>query len=307
MRPSGRRTIALVTGALLTLSLAQGAFASSAAGADGMVTLRVRGAGPGHGAGTNANLYSHGGSIEAAPKVYISWWGSQWSTGFSTGNYTSAQAQTYVRDFFGSVGGSSWINSTSQYCQGVSSGTYTCPSNATFVGNPTGQLSGDYVDSTPVPSKPRQSDIANAAARLATHFGGVQPGATYFVFTPSGHSMTGFGTRWCAWHSSSSSMAYAYMPYIPDAGRSCGMNFVNATNNSFGNGYFDGFSVVGGHEYAEAQTDPFPSSGWLDSSGSENGDKCAWSSSSTNITLGGNPFAVQPLWSNANSGCVTSY
>jgi hypothetical protein len=63
---------------------------------------------------------------------------------------------------------------------------------------------------------------------------------------------------------------------------------VNASNNSYGNGYFDGFSIVGGHEYAEAQTDPQQNSGWLDGSGSENGDKCAWSSASTNISLGAN-------------------
>jgi hypothetical protein len=92
---------------------------------------------------------------------------------------------------------------------------------------------------------------------------------------------------------------------------SCGANFINATNDSFGNGYFDGLSVVGGHEYAEAQTDPFPNSGWLDSRGAESGDKCAWSPLSTNITLGTNFFAVQPLWSNrANAtkgGCVTSF
>jgi serine protease len=81
------------------------------------------------------------------------------------------------------------------------------------------------------------------------------------------------------------------------------MNFVNTSNNSFGNGYFDGFSIVGGHEYAETITDPFPSTGWLDSSGAENGDKCAWISSgqgaAANISLGVNSFAVQSLWSNA--------
>jgi len=93
---------------------------------------------------------------------------------------------------------------------------------------------------------------------------------------------------------------------MPDAGQSCGMNFINS-NNSFGNGYFDGFSVVAGHEYEEAQTDPFPSSGWLDSGGAENADKCAWKSNSGNISLGSNHFAVQPLWSNASTSCVMSY
>ena len=55
---------------------------------------------------------------------------------------------------------------------------------------------------------------------------------------------------------------------------------MNATSNAFGNGIFDGYSMVIGHEYAEAVTDPdnFFSNqdGWNDAQGSENGDKCAW-------------------------------
>jgi hypothetical protein len=261
------------------------------------------------------NLLYQGGAVETAPKVYISWWGSQWNTGFSTGGYTSAQAQTYITDFFNNVGGSSWDNIDTQYCQGVAVGTVNCGSSGTHITNPTGQLKGTWVDTTSVPSRPRQSDIQNAATRLMNHFGGYDANATYFVFTPTGHSMSGFGTQWCAWHdepTSGTQMAYAYMPYIPDAGTSCGRNFINTTNNSYGNGYFDGFSIVGGHEYAEAMTDPHPERtstnfGWLASNGEENGDLCAWSSLSTNITLGSHFYAVQPIWSNANGGCVTSY
>lgn len=265
-------------------------------------------------AATN-NLIYQGGAVETAPKVYISWWGTQWNTGFSTGGYTSAQAQQYVRDFFNNVGGSSWDNIDTQYCQGIAAGSTSCGSGGTHITNPTGQLKGEWVDTTSVPTRPTQSNIQSAASRLMSHFGGYDANATYFVFTPTGHSMRGFGTQWCAWHdepTSGTQMAYAYMPYIPDAGTSCGRNFVNASNNSYGNGYFDGFSIVGGHEYAEAMTDPHPERtstnfGWLASNGEENGDLCAWASNSTNISLGSHVYAVQPIWSNANGGCVTSF
>ena len=96
--------------------------------------------------------------------------------------------------------------------------------------------------------------------------------------------------------------------HLPDAGTACGENFVDQPT-SFGNGYFDGFSVVGGHEYAEAQTDPITARSryaWYDGSGQEIGDKCAWNAASANITLNGNPYAVQPLWSNTTSGCALS-
>ena len=48
--------------------------------------------------------------------------------------------------------------------------------------------------------------------------------------------------------------------------------------------------------------------GWNDAQGSENADKCAWTNDQ-NITLGGRPYAVQPMWSNeafdaTGNGCV---
>lgn len=255
----------------------------------------------------SSNMTYHGGSVETTPVVYISWWGSQWASGFSGGGVSSATAQTYTHNFFSNVGGSSWDNINAQYCQSVPSGTVNCGSSGTHIQNNPGQLAGEWNDTTAVPSSPSQTDIMNAATRLMNHFGGFKAYATYFVYTPSGHSMNGFGTSWCAWHSAASSgMAYAYMPYQPDAGGSCGANFVNQGSA----GLLDGFSVVGGHEYAEAETDPHPGNGgyaWVDRSGSEIGDKCAWSPLSGDISLGGKSYAVQPLWSNANAGCVMSH
>ena len=126
------------------------------------------------------------------------------------------------------------------------------------------------------------------------------------------HNASGFGTQYCAWHSATSSsygnIAYMNLPYMTDAGGSCGANFNGLGANA-------GITIVGGHEMAETITDQFPSSGWLDSNGEENGDKCAWISSgqgaSADTTLSTGTFAVQSLWSNAfNSdagGCVLSY
>jgi serine protease len=81
------------------------------------------------------------------------------------------------------------------------------------------------------------------------------------------------------------------------------MDSVNA-DDAFGHGYFDGYSIVAGHEYAEAVTDPGnqmgTQNGWNDITTSENGDKCAWTGLQ-NINLG-RSFAVQPLWSNEANG-----
>ena len=81
------------------------------------------------------------------------------------------------------------------------------------------------------------------------------------------------------------------------------MNSVNVVSDSFGHGVFDGYSIVTGHEYAEAITDPdnFASvqDGWNDAQGNETGDKCAWrDSANASATDNHTTFAVQPLWSN---------
>jgi serine protease len=102
------------------------------------------------------------------------------------------------------------------------------------------------------------------------------------------------------------------MPYVMNGNVGCGENFVNA-DNSYGNGFFDGYSIVAGHEFAEAETDPLPftNTAWQDSSGAENGDKCAWLSPGTpggahNIgpDAHGHRFAVQTLYSNSAGGCA---
>ncbi len=312
----------VVTGALVFTLLALPLALDSSGDSGGAVIYHptAQGArGGGKPGGSSPLLASRGGAVESTPAIFVIYWGPEWASGFGT-TYSSAQAQNYLGTFFGGVGGSSWVNSTTQYCQSVASGTTDCTTvtGAQFIANPAGQLAGTYNDPTPVPKAPKQADIANAALRGVARFG-YNANATYLVFTPSGKSTLGFGTRFCAWHSSTSSssglVAYANIPYQPDAGASCGMNFVNQSNDSFGHGYFDGFSIVAGHEYAEAVTDPFPNTGWLDSSGAENADKCVWISSgqgaATNIAVGGQTFAVQSLWSNkfnaGAGGCVISY
>jgi len=312
-----RRSLQLSLSLLAATALLLAATASTEAQATRTTFLKVQAA---HAQRVHrtTNLSYHGGPIQQFAKVYIVWWGPQWQSGFTTGSYSSGQAQTYVSDFFSHVGGSAWAGSTTQYCSGVPIGTTQCGSAGTHPANqPVNQLAGTWNDTSSVPTSPTQAQIQNEAAALAGQFGGVKPDSNYMVFTPTGHSESGFGTSWCAYHSSSGSLSFTYMPYQPDAGTSCGMNFVNGLDNAYGNGYFDGFSIVGGHEYAETITDPQPNSGWLDSRGAENGDKCAWISSgqgaASNIALGtaGHSYAVQSLWSNAfnagSGGCVLTY
>jgi hypothetical protein len=258
------------------------------------------------------NLYFNGGpdGVQHQTQVYLVWWGPEWSTGFSTGGFTSQQAQAYTTDFFSNVGGSRWIATDTQYCDNVPLLTFDCTGSPQpqYVTNPTGQLKGTWNDTQPVPAVLTDDIIAQEGLRAAAHFG-YNPNATYMVYTPTGKSEAGFNTVWCAWHNATTDasgniVAFGYIPYQPDAGANCGMNFVNATNDAYGHGYFDGFSIVGGHEYEEAQTDTNVGYGWTDATGNENADKCAWDAKSANITRGTTYYAVQPVWSNKIGGCT---
>ena len=266
-------------------------------------------------ASTTNDLTYHGGTggigVETAPKIYLVLWGSQWNNNDPSGE------STILQNFYKGVGGSAWLNSVTQYCQGVATGAVFCNGAGTPAGNQTGIFAGVWADSaSAAPSKPRQSQLAAEAVRAAQHFGNTSASSNasvqYVIATATGNSSSGFGRQYCAWHSSTSSsvgnVAYTNLPYITDAGASCGANFNSLGANA-------GITIVGGHEMGETITDQFPSTGWLDSGGAENGDKCAWISSgqgaSANVKLSTGTFAVQSLWSNGFNGgaggCVLSY
>ncbi len=281
---------------------------------------------------------SFGGGISGVgvntgpPKVYLVFWGSQWGTQGtnSAGDVTlsgdPAGMAPYLQEFMKGLGtgGETWSGVMTQYCQGISTGAQTCPSsNGQHVGYPTGgALAGVWVDeSAASPSASTAHQLAQEAINAAAHFGDYSSSSQYVIVSPTGTSPDGFITSgFCAWHDYTGDstldgggavasppgdppVAFTNLPYITDAGTSCGQNFVNAGSA----GTLDGVSIVEGHEYAETITDTFPAGGWTDSSGSENGDKCAWLSSgqgaATDITLTTGKFAVQSTWANDfNSG-----
>ena len=285
---------------------------------------------------TNDLIY-HGGSagpgaigVEVKPLVFLVYWGPGWAAGFTTPDtngtpYSSATLQNYVNGFFGSVGGSPWAGVQTQYCRSIPAGSTSCSGykGAQYITNPAAQLGGTWTDPSAVPAdivtlglaeNLVDDPIADEAARAAAHFG-YKPDATYVVLTPPGTVGTGQPV-YCGYHTQTTrvdslgnrhTLQYAFIPFLnmnwPGLGTGgCGMHFVNQSSDAYGHGIFDGYSIVTGHEYAEAVTDPdnFFSNqdGWNDAQGSENGDKCAWAPETANVTFGSQYYAVQALWSN---------
>jgi len=315
-----KRALAVGFGLALTLASVGGAAASGQNAATRPENfMPTRGQAGNHGKPVRSkNLSFHGGDpgvVTGADKVYLVAWGSGWGTNGST---DPSGEVTLLKNFFSNVGGSPWNNSVTQYCQGVAVGTVTCGSSGIHAVNPAGSLwGGTWFDTGNVaPAHPSQSDLAAEAARAAAHFGNTTAATNktvqYAILTATGNNASGAGSSYCAWHSWTSSnygtLAYTNMPYVTDFGYACGAGFNGLGPNA-------GITIVEGHEFAETETDIFPSSGWVDSGGAENADKCAWISSgqgaSANITLGGTNYPVQSLWSNAYGGgaggCVLSY
>jgi Putative Ig domain len=285
----------------------------------------------------SANDLSYGGGIDGigvttgAQKVYLVFYGSQWGTQSTNGSGDvtlsgdpSGEAP-YVQELMKGLGTGNelWSGVLTQYCDGVASGAQSCPaSNTAHVAYPTGgALAGVWVDeSSASPSSATGHQLGVVAVSAAAHFGNTTAAsnrdAQYVILSPHGANPDGWLTNgFCAWHdyngdstlsggpvtSPDGDIAFTNLPYITDAGASCGQDFVN------GSGTLDGISIVEGHEYAETSTDQNPPGGWTDSSGEENGDKCAWitpgtSGGSFDLTTGTGTFAMQTTWANDGSG-----
>jgi cell division septation protein DedD len=249
-----------------------------------------------HFASASNNLVYGGGPVQVNPHIYLVFWGWQ------SQNDTNADPDglaSYLTNYMKSIGGSPWLNIDTQYYQTLNGVT-------SYITNPANQVLGVWYDSSVPPQTYADSDVANEAVKAESHFGGYDPNANYIIVTPTGYTQNGFGSQWCGYHNtttdaSGNTIAYTNLPYTPDAGSGCGAGSVNSP------GTLDGVSIVGGHEESETATDPGAGNGWLDSSGQEIGDKCAWVSLQNYTFPNGQTFPVQPLWSNAVSGCAMSY
>jgi len=292
-------------------------------------------------AAASTTTMTYGGGIDdvgvvvGTPRVYLVYDGAQWGTegAVTVGGRTVASFSgdpagmaPVQQAFFAGLGtnGETWSGVATQYCQGIATGASVCPAGAAHTGHPTdGVLAGVWEDTrTTSPAAATPAQLALEAEAAAAHFGNTTQAsnrnAQYVIVSPTGTHPDGFNTSsgsFCAWHDYTADpsigsvaqpdgiIAFTNMPYLPDMGTSCGQNFVNKGSS----GLLDGVTIVGGHEYNETLTDPFPGGGWTDSSGDEVADVCAWITAgqggSADLALATGTFAVQAIWGNdANGG-----
>ncbi|MBV8857401.1 MAG: hypothetical protein JOZ02_10755 [Acidobacteria bacterium] len=259
------------------------------------------------GTGSLSPISYHNGQLIQTPTAYVIWYGN-----WNRGNGTDTPAgQQIVRDFLSSVGGSNYYKVNTTY----SAGGYNISGNVT---RGTQEASPGYSYGTRLTDANIQSIVKDAIASGALP---ADSNGVYFVLTSSDvNERSGFCTRYCGWHTSTSytqtsngRLRYSFVGNAARCITSCAAQSVGPN----GNAGVDGMISVVAHELEETNTDPDPSSGWVDSSGAENADKCAWTFGSQqhtasngavyNMTLGARNYLIQRNLSATDNKCYIDW
>jgi hypothetical protein len=242
------------------------------------------------------------GVVSPTPKVYLVFWGSQWSKDPAK---VAPDMQNLFKGLYGAK--DTWGTILSQYCENAPVGTTTCPSTATFVKHPSASILGGvwFDNGAAAPSSATQAQLAAEAGKAAGHFGiktqAPNLNAQYVILSATGTHPDGFpNSGFCAWHDFTSTsygkLAYTNMPYVPDMGAGACTTLTDGR-------LLSGIESTETHEYAETVTDFWPTAGWNNTANGEIGDECVNLDAYETLTTG--KFDVQGLWSNKANACVT--
>jgi hypothetical protein len=236
----------------------------------------------GHGGGS-PDMTWHSGAIMTDAATAAIFWGPSWVT--SPGDKISGMDTWYL-----GFGNSNYAATSNEYTgangQVTSSVSY----------------GGHFVDSSTASGGSKTSAILAEVCKVIP-----SPTANgyYAVYTdiPRGHS------GYCAYHSygscGSTPVQFAFFWKL-DGDAGCDPQSTVAGESQG----LAALANVSGHELSEARTDP-RNGGWYDSSGQENGDKCAWTFNVPSVTFkNGLQWKIQGEWSNnaynTNSGYPNS-
>jgi hypothetical protein len=266
------------------------------------------------------NLAYHGGPVMHTNSVYAIYW-------IPSGYTVQTGYQSVIDSFFKNVAAVSASTLTSplstnvywsdtQYYDGAGNIQY----NSTFI--------QDIPDSDSYPAngcRDRYTSVCLTDGQLQAEIQHVITtqglptgvGTAYFLLTPENVGSC-FGsycayTYFCAYHSdftlgNGAQVLYANLPYANWVQSACGSG-----ESPNGNDADSTINLIS-HEHNETITDPLGTA-WYDSSGNEDGDKCAWNFGTSseilgpagaqyNQTINGAHYYLQQEWSNHSSGCV---
>lgn len=222
-------------------------------------------------------LTNHGGSVLHTSKTKAIFWGSQWSSSSFASDKIGG-----IDLFFSGFSGSEYASTGNEY----SDSTGHVTSTSTYLGH--------VLDLSAAPTHALTSSSAISKACSVTS-NNPDPLALYLIYTAT----TAGQVNYCAWHSwgtcsNGKQIQVAYMPNLD--------NIAGCDPQDSLTGHSEGLAAlvnVTAHELMETITDP-RGTAWFDSSGEEDGDKCAWAFAPVLEQLSnGTQWKLQMEWSNA--------
>ena len=237
----------------------------------------------GGGKNRSANMTFHNGPILTTSATAAIFWGTSWGNSSFAGDKVSG-----LDTWYSGFGGSHYAATSTEYAG--TNGQVTTGSS----------YGGHQIDLAAAPSgSPATSQILNeVCAKIANP----APNGYYAVYVDTPRGNAGF----CAWHSWGSCGATpVQFAFFFNLDGDPGCDPVDSSGlHSQG---LAALANVSGHELSEAMTDP-RGSGWFDSRGAENGDKCAWTFGAPLVTFSnGSQWKIQGEWSNAAFTAGTGY
>jgi hypothetical protein len=233
------------------------------------------------------NMTYHGGKIMPTATTKAFFRGKSWAT--YTGDEITGLDQWYT-----GFNGSNYAKTSDEF------------TGTNGVVTPVTTHQGHFVNTSAETSKGSTSavlaevcaDITSSGTTIDSNGNGY-----YALYSDQPRGNAGY----CAWHSAGTCNGHAiqfafFWKLDGDAGCDPG-----DTSGLHSEG-LAALANVSGHELSEARTDPASPGAWYDSTGAENGDKCAWTWGAPLVTFSnGTQWKVQGEWSNAAFLAGTGY
>src|SRR5229473_2273835 len=230
----------------------------------------------------NPDMTYHGGKIMPTANTQAIFWGTSWA------GYTGDE-MTGMDSWYAGFGGSNYAQTSDEYT-GTNGQVTAATSHIAHL-----------VDTSPASGGGSTSAILAEVCKMVPSPDSTGNGYyAVYVDLPRGHA------GYCAYHSvgtcNGQLVQFAFFWKL-DGDAGCDPQST-VTGESQG---LAALANVSGHELSEARTDP-ASGGWYDSSGQENGDKCAWTFNVPYVTFSNHTqWKIQGEWSNAAYNNGTGY
>jgi hypothetical protein len=235
------------------------------------------------------NMTYHGGKIMPTAVTKAIFWGSSWSN------------STFIGDKISGL--DSWYTGFSNSNYAATSDEYT---------GTNGQVGPNTTYQSHIVDLSAASGGNNTAVILAevckeVTAGNIVPDAAGNGYYPVYVDVKRGNAGYCAYHSAGTCggklVQFAFF-FNLDGDPGCDPQDTT-TGHSQG---LAALANVSGHELSEARTDPASPGAWYDSSGEENGDKCAWTFNVSSVPFSnGSHWKIQGEWSNAAFNAGTGY